>query len=70
MTPAGLEPAIPGSVDRCFFHWATGPWVCKSRSIISSFQCKRLGPGSNKFRWLPELGYILDTWLMQLNLKF
>ena len=23
MTPAGLEPAIPGSVGRC--HWATGP---------------------------------------------
>ena len=35
MTPAGLEPAIPGSVGRCLIHWATGPlpickdpWVC------------------------------------------
>ena len=24
-TPAGLEPAIPGSVGRCLIHWATGP---------------------------------------------
>ena len=24
MTPAGLEPAIPGSVGRCLIHWATG----------------------------------------------
>jgi hypothetical protein len=23
--PAGLEPAIPGSVGRCLIHWATGP---------------------------------------------
>ena len=25
MTPAGLDPAIPGSVGRCLIHWATGP---------------------------------------------
>ena len=25
MTPAGLEPAIPGSVGRCLIHWTTGP---------------------------------------------
>ena len=25
MTPAGLEPAIPGSVGRCLIHWATVP---------------------------------------------
>jgi hypothetical protein len=25
MTPAGLEPAIPGPVGRCLIHWATGP---------------------------------------------
>ena len=25
MTPAGLEPAIPGSIGRCLIHWATGP---------------------------------------------
>ena len=24
LTPAGLEPAIPGSVGRCLIHWATG----------------------------------------------
>ena len=23
MTPAGLEPSIPGSVGRCLLHWAT-----------------------------------------------
>ena len=28
MTPAGLEPAIPGSVGRCLIHWATGPPDC------------------------------------------
>ena len=27
MTPAGLEPAIPGSVGRCLIHWATGPMI-------------------------------------------
>ena len=27
VTPAGLEPAIPGSVGRCLIHWATGPIV-------------------------------------------
>ena len=27
MTPAGLEPAIPGSIGRCLIHWATGPSV-------------------------------------------
>ena len=27
MTPAGLEPAIPGSVGRCLIHWATGPLI-------------------------------------------
>ena len=25
LTPARLEPAIPGSVGRCLIHWATGP---------------------------------------------
>ena len=25
MTPAGLEPAIPGPVGRCIIHWALGP---------------------------------------------
>jgi hypothetical protein len=25
MTPAGPEPAIPGSVGRWLIHWATGP---------------------------------------------
>ena len=29
MTPAGLEPAIPGSVGRCLIHWATGPIGCQ-----------------------------------------
>ena len=30
MTPAGLEPAIPGSVGRCLIHWATGPDAVKA----------------------------------------
>ena len=30
MTPAGLEPAIPGSVGRCLIHWATGPLALRS----------------------------------------
>ena len=34
MTPAGLEPAIPGSVGRCLIHWATGP--SKSTSGIAN----------------------------------
>ena len=32
MTPAGLEPTIPGSVGRCLIHWATGPWLFERRS--------------------------------------
>ena len=27
MIPAGLEPAIPGSVGRCLIHWAMVPVV-------------------------------------------
>ena len=27
IAPARFEPAIPGSVGRCFIHWATGPDV-------------------------------------------
>ncbi len=33
MTPAGLEPAIPGSVGQCLIHWATGP-VHRQQSCI------------------------------------
>ena len=32
MTPAGLEPAIPGSVGRCLIHWATGPVATSATS--------------------------------------
>ena len=35
MTPAGLEPAIPGSVGRCLIHWATGP---RARAAAMSAQ--------------------------------
>ena len=31
MTPAGLEPAIPGSVGRCLIHWATGPVLAPTK---------------------------------------
>ena len=33
MTPAGLEPAIPGSVGRCLIHWATGPMSKLSQKL-------------------------------------
>ena len=36
MTPAGLEPAIPGSVGRCLIHWATGPIAMLSQWISSA----------------------------------
>ena len=40
MNPAGLEPAIPGSVGRCLIHWATGPHnynlVCASLIFSSA----------------------------------
>ena len=43
MTPAGLEPAIPGSVSRCLIHWATGPtnYVCEQGVVGSSQQRSR-----------------------------
>jgi hypothetical protein len=34
MTPAGLEPAIPGSVGRCLIHWATGPIAMRAEWMI------------------------------------
>ena len=35
MTPAGLEPAIPGSAGRCLIHWATGPVMpCQPRRVF------------------------------------
>ena len=36
MTPAGLEPANPGSVGRCLIHWATGPYACLGRHANKS----------------------------------
>ena len=41
MTPAGLEPAIPGSVGRCLIHWATGPDACRAvREGESTAACR------------------------------
>ena len=42
LTPAGLEPAIPGSVGRCLIHWATGPLTLL---LHTSFLRKFLGAG-------------------------
>ena len=39
MTPAGLEPAIPGSVGRCLIHWATGPDACTVH-VMLRIKCK------------------------------
>ena len=38
MTPAGLEPAIPGFVGRCLFHGATGPLVEMKSEHVDSAQ--------------------------------
>jgi len=38
MTPAGLEPAIPGSVGRCLIHWATGPDAFRLCACICMLQ--------------------------------
>ena len=35
MTPAGLEPAVPGSVGRCLIHWATGPMITLKLDLTS-----------------------------------
>ena len=43
MTPAGLEPAIPGSVGRCLIHWATGPVRISPASALQSFLPQRDG---------------------------
>ena len=42
MTPAGLEPAIPGSVGRCLIHWATGPLILWSEGIIHETEIIKL----------------------------
>ena len=34
MTPAGLEPAIPGSVGRCLIHWAMGPDIQSNTNLL------------------------------------
>jgi hypothetical protein len=39
MTPAGLEPAIPGSVGRCLIHWATGPSAIEDRTYCYAKRC-------------------------------
>ena len=44
MTPAGLEPAIPGSVGRCLIHWATGP--CAHPAQRYPFFRKLLSPAA------------------------
>ena len=41
MTPAGLEPAIPGSVGRCLIHWATGPDVRARSEAIAMVDVHR-----------------------------
>ena len=53
MTPAGLEPAIPGSVGRCLIHWATGPL-----STISEEACSDpLGPVEGRANtWMKWVG--------------
>ena len=42
MTPAGLKPAIPGSVGRCLIHWATVPLglACATDHITVPIYCR------------------------------
>ena len=72
MNPAGLEPAIPGSVGRCLIHWATGPLVnvytagCSAARVatmrfIISF-CAGVGVGF-VFLALPLFLCLVLTWL-------
>ena len=42
VTPAGLEPAIPGSVGRCLIHWATGPACVQCFALTLSKKPSRL----------------------------
>ena len=52
MTPAGLEPAIPGSVGRCLIHWATGP-DAKSLPVVQSAMACPL-----RMSWLATLSML------------
>ena len=47
MTPAGLEPAIPGSAGRCLIHWATGP-----SASWASFQIQKRSKAKAKSKYL------------------
>ena len=49
MTPAGLKPAIPGSVGRCLIHWATGPVASIHSYIVwRTFPSKLVEGGSSQ----------------------
>ena len=39
MIPAGLEPAIPGSVGQCLIHWATGPAITMLMKTAIKWKC-------------------------------
>ena len=80
MTPAGLEPAIPGSVGRCLIHWATGPVVSKQDSCLQcEFNDDNDGTGCGK-RKMPccaqdglvaaRLGVAWEVPAKSVNIKF
>ena len=48
MTPAGLEPAIPGSVGQCLIHWATRPaHACRTAAArVESHRRAHTGAGT------------------------
>ena len=72
MTPAGLEPAIPGSVGRCLIHWATGPDEAFRIISIDSLANSCYGPRLCTGAWgrrarTPSFNecqraMLLDTW--------
>ena len=43
MTPAGLEPAIPGSVGRCLIYWATVPLMVSMCRVACAVVALHLG---------------------------
>ena len=57
MTPAGLEPAIPGSVGRCLIHWATGPAKLFCQIAVTICQVNARATLSSELIRAHELGH-------------
>ena len=51
MTPAGLEPAIPGSVGRCLIHWVKGPCLRTVAVSSSTLSMRPLRKSESAWIW-------------------